>query len=84
MWAMLLAIWRFNQSHGNRIKTIACPGLGTGVGQVKFQDAARMMSLAWMNFQNPPQMLSWPYADARHNAIRYGGDESMSLVGSFY
>ena len=34
MWAMLLAVRRYNQSSDRKIGSIACPGLGTGIGRV--------------------------------------------------
>ncbi|WP_292791800.1 macro domain-containing protein [Nostoc sp. NMS7] len=34
MWAMLLAVRHHNQHAEQKINTIACPGLGTGIGRV--------------------------------------------------
>jgi O-acetyl-ADP-ribose deacetylase (regulator of RNase III) len=47
MWAMLLAVRQYNQNHHHAINTIACPGLGTGIGQVPYPQAARLMALAY-------------------------------------
>ena len=54
MWAMLNAVRQHNLSHehhADKIKSVACPGLGTGCGRLKFEEAARQMALAWKHFQ---------------------------------
>lgn len=78
MWAMLLAVRRHNQRTERRINTIACPGLGTGVGQMPLPEAARQMALAYQHFLNPPKHLDWRVADARQLQIGRGG--SLGLV----
>jgi hypothetical protein len=75
MWAMLLAVWHHNQESENKIKTIACPGLGTATGGVSPQSAARQMSIAYRNFLSPPDAVSWPYA-----TMRQGGGGAIDLV----
>jgi O-acetyl-ADP-ribose deacetylase (regulator of RNase III) len=77
MWAMLLAVRKHNQQHERRIETIACPGLGTLTGQVPAAEAARQMALAYRNFLNPPQSISWQYAEERQARVRYGGDDGL-------
>jgi O-acetyl-ADP-ribose deacetylase (regulator of RNase III) len=74
MWALLLAVHHHNQTNARKIESIACPGLGTGTGQVPFRQAARQMALAYRNYLNPPRYIGWRYADARQQEIRYGGD----------
>lgn len=74
MWAMLLAIGHHNQSHAQPIRSVACPGLGTATGQMPFERAAKQMALAYKNFWHPPEMISWPFAITRQNAIGAGGD----------
>jgi len=74
MWAMLLAVRAHNQAIERPIRSIACPGLGTGTGKVPFKEAARQMALAYRNFFNCPKYITWTYADARQLAVRYGGD----------
>lgn len=78
MWAMLLAVRRYNQRAERPIHTIACPGLGTGVGQMPLPEAARQMALAYKHFLNPLQHLDWRVADARQLHIGRGG--SLGLV----
>jgi O-acetyl-ADP-ribose deacetylase (regulator of RNase III) len=68
MKAMLQAVRDFN-ADGERIQTVACPGLGTATGRVPATEAARQMALAYHYAQNPPQALSWQSAAARHRAI---------------
>ena len=79
MWAMLLEVWRHNQTAVKPIETVACPGLGTATGQVPAAEAAYQMALAYKNFLNPPREISWRYADTRQEAIRYGGDMGLYL-----
>jgi O-acetyl-ADP-ribose deacetylase (regulator of RNase III) len=56
------------------IRTVACPGLGTGTGHVPFREAARQMALAYEHFLSPPAALDWVVAGDRQQRIRYGGD----------
>ena len=74
MWAMLLAVHRHNLGETRPIRTIACPGLGTGTGKVPFSEAARQMALAYQHFLNPPRQIDWRLADERQDRIKYGGD----------
>lgn len=74
MWAMLLAVREHNQTEKRPIKSISCPGLGTGTGKVPFKEAARQMALAYTNFFNCPKYITWVYADSRQLSVRYGGD----------
>ncbi len=77
MWAMLLAVRRHNQSRDRKIETIACPGLGTGTGEVPFRQAAKQMALAYRNFLNQPRAIDWNFATERQLQIRYGGDDGF-------
>jgi O-acetyl-ADP-ribose deacetylase (regulator of RNase III) len=74
MSAMLRAVHQHNRASERTITTIACPGLGTGTGNVPFGEAAKQMSLAYRYFLNPPEYLSWNIAEERQSEIRYGGD----------
>ena len=75
MWSMLIAVWHHNnQQAEQKIKIVACPGLGTATGQVSYQQAAKHMALAYKNFLYPPKQISWPYASLRQKAIGAGGD----------
>ena len=73
MWALFLAVYRHN-SVRHDIKTILCPGLGTGTGQVAPMEAARQMALAYKHYLKPPEAISWTLASDRQQTIRYGGD----------
>ncbi len=77
MAAMLLAVHKHNQTAERKIEMIACPGLGTGIGEVPFKEAARQMSLAYRNFLNPPSSINWHYATDRQMRIRFGGDDGF-------
>lgn len=84
MWAMLLAVRHHNLQCDRRIESVACPGLGTGVGQVPFREAARQMALAYRHFLHPPTRIGWPFATKRQEAIRVGGDLGlMGIRGKF-
>ncbi|MAT98817.1 MAG: phage tail protein [Anaerolineaceae bacterium] len=77
MWAMLLAVYQHNLTTAPKIRSIACPGLGTATGQVPYDEAARQMAVAYRNFLNPPRHISWRYADERQKAVGRGGDLGM-------
>ncbi|MEB3217952.1 MAG: macro domain-containing protein [Nostocales cyanobacterium 94392] len=69
MWAMLLAVRRHNQLSEHQINTVACPGLGTGIGRVPYHEAARQMALAYDNFLHPPKHLNCFVAASRQLLI---------------
>ncbi|MEL6247700.1 MAG: macro domain-containing protein [Cyanobacteria bacterium J06554_6] len=58
MWAMLLAVRRHNKIHQRKIKTVVCPGLGTGIGQIPSAEAARQMAVAYDHFLYPPAIIN--------------------------
>lgn len=75
MWAMLRAVHHHNQSAPlPPIRTIACPGLGTGVGEMPAAEAARQMELAYRWYVNAVSRLDWPTAEGRQAVIGRGGD----------
>jgi O-acetyl-ADP-ribose deacetylase (regulator of RNase III) len=81
MWAMLLAVRRHNQQAKQQIHTIACPGLGTGIGRVPYPEAARMMALAYDHFLYPPKLLNCFVAGERQLQIWEGGNWSVTERG---
>ncbi|MBE9214550.1 macro domain-containing protein [Plectonema cf. radiosum LEGE 06105] len=76
MWAMLLAVRRHNQLSDHQINTVACPGLGTGIGKVPYHQAARQMALAYDNFLHPPKHLNCFVAASRQLLIWEDGNLS--------
>lgn len=72
MWAMLLAVRQHNQQSHKPIQSIACPGLGTGIGQVPYREAARQMALAYDHFLYPPKVLNCFVAASRQLQIWEG------------
>jgi O-acetyl-ADP-ribose deacetylase (regulator of RNase III) len=73
MWAMLLAVRKHNHDRPDRaIKSIACPGMGTGIGQVPYAEAARLMALAYDHFLYPPKVINTFVAAERQLAIWEG------------
>lgn len=81
MWAVLRAVHQHNLQSDKKIMTLACPGLGTGTGQVEANEAARQMVAAYQNYLYPPEKLTWRVADARQEQIKRGGDLGY-LIGS--
>jgi O-acetyl-ADP-ribose deacetylase (regulator of RNase III) len=79
MFALLLAVRRHNQHSARPIKSVACPGLGTGYGGVPYPEAARQMALAYRNFHYPPVGIDWPLASLRQKQIRFGGDDGFKI-----
>jgi O-acetyl-ADP-ribose deacetylase (regulator of RNase III) len=45
--AILRAVQRHNQRHPGSIKSVACPGLGTGTGEMPEAICAKQMRAAW-------------------------------------
>ncbi|WP_414620969.1 macro domain-containing protein [Calothrix sp. CCY 0018] len=72
MWAMLLAVRRHNQYSQHQINTVACPGLGTGIGRVDYDEAARQMAIAYDHFLYPPKHLNCFVAASRQLLIWEG------------
>ncbi len=72
MWAMLLSVRCHNQHAQYKISSIACPGLGTGIGRVPYSEAARQMALAYDHFLYPPKHLNCFVAASRQLLIWEG------------
>ncbi len=72
MRAMLLAVRQHNQNSHNKINNVACPGLGTGIGQVPHNEAARQMALAYDSFLHPPKFINCFVAATRQLQIWEG------------
>jgi O-acetyl-ADP-ribose deacetylase (regulator of RNase III) len=82
MWAMLTAVHRHNRQSNRPIRTVACPGLGTGIGRMPFPEAGRQMALAYRYFLSPPRGLNWQIATQRQTKIARGGDLGAALPKS--
>jgi O-acetyl-ADP-ribose deacetylase (regulator of RNase III) len=74
MWAMLLAVRRHNRVSSVKIRTVACPGLGTATGGVAPREAARQMALAYRWYVRPVTGIDWPVAEGRQAMVARGGD----------
>jgi O-acetyl-ADP-ribose deacetylase (regulator of RNase III) len=72
MWAMLLAIRQHNLTHPQPIARVVCPGLGTGIGQVPYPEAARQMAIAYDHFLYPPKAINTFVAASRQLKIWEG------------
>jgi O-acetyl-ADP-ribose deacetylase (regulator of RNase III) len=69
MWAMLLAIRQHNKTNQQKISSVVCPGLGTGIGQVPYAEAARQMAIAYDHFLYPTQVINTFVAASRQLQI---------------
>ncbi len=78
MWAMLLAVRHHNQRAKQKINSIACPGLGTGIGRMPYTEAARQMALAYENFLYPPKYLNCIVAGERQLQLWEGGESDFT------
>ena len=72
MWAMLLAIRQHNKTNQQKIESVVCPGLGTGIGQVPVAEAARQMATAYDHFLYPPKVINTFVAASRQLQIWEG------------
>jgi O-acetyl-ADP-ribose deacetylase (regulator of RNase III) len=59
MRATLLAVHHHNKTSDQKIRSIACPGLGALTGQVPFEKVARQMERAYVSVIEPLTDLSW-------------------------
>jgi len=73
LWAALTAVHRHNRTEDRKIRTLACPGLGTGTGGVPPLEAATQMRLAYEHFKKPAEWINPSMAQVRHERIHYGG-----------
>ena len=72
MWAMLLTVRQHNRTSKRQIKSVVCPGLGTGIGQVPYAEAARQMATAYDHFLYPPKTINTFVAASRQLRIWEG------------
>jgi O-acetyl-ADP-ribose deacetylase (regulator of RNase III) len=70
------------QQAQQKIKTVACPGLGTATGQVPVEEAARQMALAYRHYCWPLEQINWPDAQTRQQAIGFGGGPDLHFGAS--
>jgi O-acetyl-ADP-ribose deacetylase (regulator of RNase III) len=73
MWATLTSVHRHNRLEIRKIKSLACPGFGTGTGGMNSSEAALQLCLAYEHFLRPPQFINPTFAQQRHERIYYGG-----------
>jgi O-acetyl-ADP-ribose deacetylase (regulator of RNase III) len=73
MAAMLKAVANFNKMSEIKIKKVACPALGMGIGKVSPKQGAKQMALAYHNFKNVPKSLNWKHAHQIQEGVIYGG-----------
>ena len=74
MWAMLLAVRQHNKNNQRKIKSVVCPGFGTGIGRIPYKEAARQMALAYDRFLYPPRWINCFVAAQRQLEIWEGAN----------
>lgn len=75
-WASLLAATHFA---AKEIQSVCFPAMGTGFGQISFDESARQMAVAWAHYLDPPAAIekNWDWVLARHRRISFDGDQQM-------
>lgn len=69
--AILLAVRRFNQvSTEPRIRSLVCPGLGTGIGGLEPRRCAVQMRMAYKQVIGPARIPSFSAIHSIHRALR--------------
>ncbi len=67
--ATLLAVMRHNASGAQPIRSLVCPGLGTGVGQMDPRRCAAQMRIALLQLREPARILSFERIHDMHIAL---------------
>lgn len=68
--AALMAVMRYNESTGGVIRSLVCPGLGTGIGGLDPRTCAAQMRVALKQVFNPPRIPSYQQIHATHRALK--------------
>ncbi len=69
--AILLAVRRFNAAgDAPRIRSLVCPGLGTGIGGLEPRRCAAHMRMAYRQVAGPARIPSFNAIHASHRALR--------------
>lgn len=76
-WGALLSVYRHNVEMEEQIRTVVFPAMGTGYGNVPFEEAARQMAVAYQHYLEPPHRLDWEFASKRQHRINYNGKDRM-------
>jgi O-acetyl-ADP-ribose deacetylase (regulator of RNase III) len=71
--AALLAIRRYNERHGARIRSVVVSGLGTGVGRMDARKCAAQMRLAFDQVRKPARIPSHAAIHETHLALLSAG-----------
>jgi O-acetyl-ADP-ribose deacetylase (regulator of RNase III) len=71
--ATLLAVRRHNEAHEAKIRSVVCPGLGTGVGAMPPRRCAAQMRVAYRQVTEAPDLPSFETIHRTHNAMRAAG-----------
>ena len=71
--AALLAIRRFNEAGGPRIRSVVVPGLGTGVGGMDPRRCAAQMRIAFDQMKKPARIPSSAAIHETHLVLHTAG-----------
>lgn len=64
-----LTLIRSKNASGVKIRTLACPGLGTGYGRMSPAESARQMRAAYDSHMVMPRDVTWTFAARRQNLV---------------
>jgi O-acetyl-ADP-ribose deacetylase (regulator of RNase III) len=76
-FAALTAVHRVNVEQDAELRTLVFPAMGTGFGQVTFDEAARQMAVAYAHYLRPPGRPNWDGLITRERRICYDDDRKV-------
>ncbi|HEY5946157.1 MAG TPA: macro domain-containing protein, partial [Kofleriaceae bacterium] len=68
--AILLVVRAWNETERMKIRSLVCPGLGTGIGHLDERRCAVQMRMAWKQVSGPSRIPSFAQIHAVHAALR--------------
>ncbi|MEO1171259.1 MAG: macro domain-containing protein, partial [Myxococcota bacterium] len=68
--AALAAVVRFNRTNAEPIESVACPGMGTGIGGMSERRAAAQMRVAYQSLKAPARIASFNTIHEVHRKLK--------------
>jgi len=72
-WATLKAVKEANEKENAGISSLVFPAFGTGTGGINHLEAGNQIRIAIQYFLEPPEYINRSMAQARQEAVSYGG-----------
>ena len=69
IWNMLISIHKHNRKSSDKIKTVVCPCLGTGVGRLQYDYFIKLFKLALVNYINYLKLLQTDFTKTNNYCI---------------